>query len=376
MNRAVFLDRDGVINEALVRNSRPFSPRTVEEFVFCDGIATFLSESRKAGFLNIVFTNQPDIARGLMDLDALKAMHNLVRHDLSVDDILVCTHDDKDNCRCRKPKPGMLTDAAKKWNIDLGSSFVIGDQWKDMEAGKKAGCVSILIDFSYNKNVECDYRVANFRSALAVITGSNMGVVMDDYIKRFFAEVGQIARNIDFSAVERVIDHLVNLRERGGRLFFLGVGGGAGNAAHAVNDFRKIAGIEAYAPTDNVSELTARTNDHGWHTIFAEWLRTSRLNANDAVFVFSVGGGSKEKNISANIVEALEYASSVGAAILGIVGRDGGFTAKVADACVVIPTASPDTVTAHTESFQAVVWHLVVSHPRMKVAEMKWESVK
>ncbi|MFH1371008.1 MAG: sugar isomerase [Planctomycetota bacterium] len=199
---------------------------------------------------------------------------------------------------------------------------------------------------------------------------------MDDYIKKFLGEVGQIASSIDVSAVERVIDNLVNLRERSGRLFFLGIGGGAGNAAHAVNDFRKIAGIEAYAPTDNVSELTARANDNGWHTIFADWLKTSRLSANDAVFVFSVGGGNKEKNISTNIVEALEFAVGVGATILGIVGRDGGFTAKVADACIIVPTVSADTITPHTEAFQAVLWHLVVSHPRMKVAEMKWESVK
>lgn len=199
---------------------------------------------------------------------------------------------------------------------------------------------------------------------------------MDEFVSKFFSEVGQIAKSINYAAVEQLVDNLVNIRERQGRLFFLGVGGGAGNAAHAVNDFRKIAGIEAYAPTDNVSELTARTNDNGWNTVFADWLRTSRLNSNDAVFVLSVGGGSKEKNISANIVEALEYASQAGATILGIVGRDGGFTAKVADACVVIPTVSPENVTAHTESFQAVVWHLVVSHPRVKVAEMKWESVR
>jgi D-sedoheptulose 7-phosphate isomerase len=199
---------------------------------------------------------------------------------------------------------------------------------------------------------------------------------MDDYIKRFLAEVGQIARGIDSSAVEQLIDRLVSVRERAGRLFFLGVGGGAANATHAVNDFRKIAGIESYAPTDNVSELTARVNDHGWNTIFADWLRTSRLSANDAVFVFSVGGGSKEKNISVNIVKALEYAAGVGATILGIVGRDGGFTAKVADACVIVPTVSPDAVTAHTESFQMVLEHLLVSHPRIKAAEMKWESVK
>jgi D-sedoheptulose 7-phosphate isomerase len=270
----------------------------------------------------------------------------------------------------------MLTDAAGKWNIDLGGSFVIGDQWKDVQAGRNAGCVAILLDCPYNKNVECDHRAADLRSAYGIITHSKEEVTMDNYVSRYLNEVGRIACGIDSSAVEQTVEHLISVRERGGRLFFLGVGGGAGNAAHAVNDFRKIAGIEAYAPTDNVSELTARANDNGWHSIFADWLRTSRLNANDAVFVFSVGGGSKEKNISVNIVEALEYASGVGATILGIVGRDGGFTAAVADACIVVPTVSPDTVTAHTESFQAVVWHLLVSHPRIKVAEMKWESVK
>ncbi|GAI36708.1 unnamed protein product, partial [marine sediment metagenome] len=165
-------------------------------------------------------------------------------------------------------------------------------------------------------------------------------------------------------------------RDRKGRLFFIGVGGGAGNSTHAVSDFRKIAGIETYAPTDNVSELTARVNDDGWRTVFVNWLKVSNLNGNDGVFVFSVGGGNEEKNISPNIVDALKYAKSVGAKIFGIVGRDGGYTAKVADAFTIIPTVSSDTVTPHTESFQAVIWHLIVSHPKIKVAEMKWESIK
>jgi len=376
MNKAVFCDRDGVINQVILKDGKPFSPKTVKELVLNAGIADFLAETRKQGYLNIVFTNQPDIARGCMDSKNLQAMHDFLLKNLAIDDIYLCPHDDADNCLCRKPKPGMLIEAARKWEIDLNSSFVIGDQWKDVQAGKNAGCITILLDFPYNKNAECDYRSADLRSAFVFITHSKTGVAMDDFISKFFSEVGQIARNINYATVERLVDNLVSVRERQGRLFFLGVGGGAGNAAHAVNDFRKIAGIEAYAPTDNVSELTARTNDNGWHTVFTDWLRTSRLNSNDAVFVFSVGGGSKEKNISANIVEALEYASQAGATILGIVGRDGGFTAKTADACVVIPVVSPDNVTAHTESFQAVVWHLVVSHPRIKVAGMKWESVR
>jgi len=173
-----------------------------------------------------------------------------------------------------------------------------------------------------------------------------------------------------------MVDLLVALRERGGRLFFLGVGGGAGHASHAVNDFRKIAGIEAYTPTDNISELTARVNDDGWETVFVNWLKGSRLNGNDMVFVFSVGGGDLERNISANLVRALQYAKEVGATICGVVGRDGGYTAQVADACVIVPTVNQQTVTPHTEAFQAVIWHLLVSHPALRVAEMKWESVR
>ena len=199
---------------------------------------------------------------------------------------------------------------------------------------------------------------------------------MDSYIGRYVEEVKEIAGKIESSKIKLMIKLLQELREKNGRLFFLGVGGGAGNAAHAVNDFRKIAGIEAYTPTDNVSELTARVNDEGWRSVFVNWLKVSKLNSNDGVFVFSVGGGIEEKNISANIVDALRYAKEVEAKIFGIVGRDGGYTAKVADACIIIPIISSDTVTAHTESFQAVLWHLIVSHPKMKIAEMKWESVK
>jgi D-sedoheptulose 7-phosphate isomerase len=196
-----------------------------------------------------------------------------------------------------------------------------------------------------------------------------------DFIARYLAEAGRVAAAIDQGAVARVVDLLVQLRDGGGRLFILGVGGSAGNASHAVNDFRKIAGFEAYAPTDNVSELTARINDDGWDTSFAAWLKGSRLSSRDAVLVFSVGGGDAERGVSTNLVRALEHAKAAGARVVGIVGRDGGFTAKVADACVIVPTVSPDLVTAHAEAFQAVVWHCLVSHPRLKVAPMKWESM-
>src|SRR6188474_821211 len=189
-------------------------------------------------------------------------------------------------------------------------------------------------------------------------------------------EAKRIIDALDVAVIDRMAETLSALRAGGGRLFFLGVGGSAGNCSHAVNDFRKIVGIEAYAPTDNVSELTARTNDEGWETVFSTWLRTSRLSKNDAVFVFSVGGGDLERNISPNLVRALEYAKQVGASILGVVGRDGGYTAKVADAAVIVPTVNPANVTPHAEAFQGVIWHLLVSHPAVRAAQTKWESSK
>lgn len=194
------------------------------------------------------------------------------------------------------------------------------------------------------------------------------------YSEQHLREAIAILERLDTGSIERVVDLLAGVRREGGRLFFLGVGGSAGNCSHAVNDFRKIAGIESYAPTDNVSELTARTNDEGWATVFVEWLRTSRLVARDAVFVLSVGGGDLERNVSPNLVLALQHAKAVGARITGIVGRDGGYTAKVADACVIVPTVNPETVTPHSEAFQAVIWHLLVSHPGLKASQTKWES--
>ena len=196
-----------------------------------------------------------------------------------------------------------------------------------------------------------------------------------NYTSDYLAESHEILQRLDPNAIERLAELLLRVRERGGRIFFLGVGGGAAHASHAVNDFRKIAGFEAYAPTDNVAELTARINDDDWATSYSNWLRGSRLNHNDLVFVFSVGGGDAERNISINLVRALQYARQVGAAIGGIVGREGGYTAQVADACVLIPVVNKAHITPHTESFQAMVWHLLVSHPKLKAAEMKWESV-
>jgi D-sedoheptulose 7-phosphate isomerase len=196
------------------------------------------------------------------------------------------------------------------------------------------------------------------------------------FAKEFLAEVQQVTAHLDVAAIEKCADELARVRERGGRLFILGVGGSAGNAGHAVNDFRKICGFEAYAPTDNVSELTARTNDEGWATVFVEWLKGSRLSARDGLLIFSVGGGNLEKNVSPNLVTAIQLAKQVGASVIGLVGRDGGYTAKEATACVIVPTVNPTHVTPHSEAFQAVLWHLFVSHPKLKVAQTKWESTK
>ncbi len=194
--------------------------------------------------------------------------------------------------------------------------------------------------------------------------------------EQYFRDAGTILNAIDQTVIEKMVMLLLPLREQRGRLFFIGVGGSAGNCSHAVNDFRKIAGVEAYTPVDNMPELTARTNDEGWATVFVEWLRGSNLEKNDGVFVLSVGGGDREKNVSANIVHALDYAKQVGAKIFGIVGRDGGYTAKLADACVIIPPINPAMVTPHTEAFQGFIWHLIVTDPRMMRISNKWESLQ
>ena len=196
-----------------------------------------------------------------------------------------------------------------------------------------------------------------------------------DYIDGYLKEVLEITSKIDKSEIEKMINIILNVKKNEGRIFMLGVGGSAGNASHAVNDFRKIAGIECYTPTDNVSELTARVNDDGWDSSFVNWLKGSRLNSKDCIFIFSVGGGNLEKNVSVNIVNSLKFAKEMGCSIIGIVGKDGGYTAKVADACVIIPVVNPDTITPHSEAFQATIWHLLVTHPAIKVNEMKWESV-
>ena len=204
----------------------------------------------------------------------------------------------------------------------------------------------------------------------------NLKTMYQDYINSYFSEMKEIIEKIDRESIHKMIEILEEVRSNKGRLFILGVGGGASHASHAVNDFRKLAGIEAYTPVDNVSELTARVNDEGWESVFVRWLEISSLSAKDAVMVFSVGGGHQEKNISMNIVDALNFSKKAGAKIIGIVGRDGGYTKKMADACILVPVVNPETITPHTESFQAVIWHLIVSHPKFKTNKGKWESVR
>lgn len=416
--KAAFLDRDGVIN-AYVYNSEfgtVDSPSSPGEFTFCEGAAEAIADLNRLGFLTIVVSNQPGIAKGkytysLLDKVTAKMKEGVAQCGGRLDGIYYCLHHPeaaadelRARCDCRKPRPGLILRAAGDFSIDLDESIMIGDGITDIEAGIAAGTQTIFIgqakpyvlDAFQRHGVEPDSMARDLASAVETIKkettagmrarpeailnsgprNNRKGAEIMTYTDAYLEEAETIARSLDREQIEKMADHLIATRERGGRLFILGVGGGAGHASHAVCDFRKIAGMEAYAPTDNVSELTARTNDEGWESAFANWMKGSRLGARDLVMVFSVGGGDAERNISANLVSALKYARQVGAGICGIVGRNGGFTAQLADECVLVPVANPATVTPHTESFQAVIWHLLASHPRVKQSEMKWESVK
>ena len=393
---AVFFDRDGVLNEVHVEDGRPLSPRSPDELRIESDAPAAAARLRGAGLLLFAVTNQPDIARGYLDPSDLDAMMSSIAHAVRLDDYQVCPHDDGDECGCRKPRPGMLTTLARQWDVDLGRSFLIGDTVRDVDAGRSAGCTTILVRRPYNVETSADIVVDTLAEAADVILerlAPNGGGpphrgagAADDmasaalnggatHTARYLREAAEILSRIDQAAIETMARGLAALRADGGRLFFLGVGGSASNASHATNDFRKIAGFEAYAATDNVAELTARTNDDGWASTFVEYLRGCRLSARDAVFALSVGGGDAERNVSTNLVEAIRHARQVGARVFAIVGRDGGFAAAQADHCVVVPTVNPAAITPHTESFQAVVWHLLVSHPLLQRSAMKWESL-
>jgi len=413
MKRAVFLDRDGTIN-AMVYNPEfglVDSPQNPDEFRLLPGVGQAIRAINQAGLLAVVVSNQPGIAKGKCTPAVLEAItekmrRGLAEFDARLDAVYYCLHHPeaviesyRTRCDCRKPSPGLLKRASEERHIDLPGSYLVGDGATDVGAGQAVGATTLLLSsrkaYLYGElsrqGLEPNCIVGSLAEAVEAIkrfengdgakrdrargNSSNVAEVTSPYISQYLDEAVEILHQMDQTAIESMAHLLVQLRERRGRLFFLGVGGGAGHASHAVNDFRKIAGIEAYTPTDNVSELTARVNDDGWETTYVNWLRTSHLKADDMVFVFSVGGGDAERNISVNLVRALQYAKEVGATICGVVGRDGGFTAQVADRCVLIPVVNPETITPHTEAFQALVWHLLVSHPEVKTAEMKWESV-
>lgn len=415
MNRAVFLDRDGVINRYAynAESGTVDTPANPAEFQLLDGAAEAIAAFNRLGVPVIVVSNQPGIAKGKFTPQLLDAIEKEMRARLApagahIGAAYYCLHhpdavvaDYRSDCDCRKPKPGLILRAAQEHDIDLSASFLIGDDVSDILAGRAAGVATILLsphrctlceEFS-SRGAVPDLMVQNLQQAVTAVSETLSGdrrtlaasaridpCLLDPpgatYTHQYLREAIEIAAKIDVDQIERAADLLHAVRERGGRLFLLGVGGGAGHASHAACDFRKIAGIEAYSVTDNVSELTARVNDEGWDTSYRNWLRASRLGRNDMVFVFSVGGGDIEKNISANLVSALLYAREKGASIAGVVGRNGGATAQLADVCILVPVVNPKTVTPHTESFQALVWHLLVSHPALKAAEMKWESLR
>ena len=412
--RAVFLDRDGVINAHALHPEwgTVDSPANPDEFILLPEVAEAIAELNRLGLLVLVISNQPGVAKGklsptLLEAVTQKMIASLETQGAKLDGIYYCLHHPEASlpeyrvaCECRKPKPGLLVRAAQERNIDLSRSYIVGDGVTDVLAGRAAGTTTFFL--SSRKCYACneldrhgaipDFTVSSLSEAARLIAGIESGEMLagirpvegnrcglqangQGYVSQYIGEAIEILKRIDQRSIEHTVELLVQLRAGGGRLFLLGVGGGAGHASHAVCDFRTIAQIEAYTPSDNVSELTARVNDEGWETSYMNWLRGSRLKPTDLLFVFSVGGGDASRNISANLVRALQYAKEIGAGICGVVGRDGGFTAQVADACILIPVLNSATITPHTESFQALVWHLLVSHPALKATEMKWESV-
>lgn len=413
LRKGVFLDRDGVINSYAYNAEFGTidSPAHPGEFALAPGAAEAIAKLNEVGLFVAVVSNQPGLAKGrfspaLLDAVTEEMKRKVEQAGAHFDAVYYCLHHPEARieqyriaCDCRKPKPGLLYRAATEWGIDLGQSYIVGDGVVDVLAGKQAGVKTLFIGprkgyiFSEleRRNAWPNAIVNDLSEAADWICSAQNGrngrdknggrqpstsAALTNYTGQYLQEASEILRLLDQDSIENMADLLIGLRQREGRLFLLGVGGGAGHAGHAACDFRKIAGIEAYAPSDNVSELTARVNDEGWDTCYVNWLRCSRLRAKDMVLVFSVGGGDVTKNVSANLVHALEYAKQTGTTICGVVGRDGGFTHQVADVCSVIPTVNPATITPHTEAFQALVWHLLVSHPRLKASEMKWESMQ
>jgi len=387
----VLLDRDGVLNALVVDAEQgtidsPLHPSQVE---MLPGAAEALAALGRAGFTLRIVTNQPAAAKGKTTRENLEAVHRKVvelaeSRGAKIDSSHVCFHRHEDGCACRKPRAGLLEEALRAHGDRRPAvCWMAGDGVADIQAGaalglrtaflapRKSDVAAILGERGVAPSLWTD-GLAGFAEHLA---RGPAGAAKDEFARAFLDETVALVRALDPAHIDQLAEGLAAVRERGGRLFILGVGGSAGHAGHAVNDFRKLCGFEAYAPTDNVSELTARTNDEGWGTVFSEWLVGSRLGARDALLVFSVGGGNREKNVSANLVRAIDRARELGADVFGIVGRDGGHTARHATAAVVIPPLWPDRITPHTEGLCAVIWHLLVSHPRLQRNATKWESV-
>lgn len=381
MNKAVFLDRDGVINPLIynIETGEYESPHYPKDFSIYPYTLKSLQLLKSLGFVTIIISNQPSYAKGKTSLENIKAIENLLyvfaeENGRLINEYYYCYHHPQgiipeyaQKCRCRKPGTLFIEQAIKKYDLNTSACYLIGDQDTDIQCGKNINIKTIKI---YNKHSikKSDketphYTADDLYEAVIKIKAleQSRGIIMDTrtYTEQYLKETEQIVHSIDQDEIVNTIELLKHIRKNGGRLFILGVGGSAANASHAVNDFRKIAGIESYAPTDNVAELTARTNDEGWNTTFCKWLETSKLNSSDGLFIFSVGGGSPTTSL--NIKEAIDYAKEKKAKIAAIVSRDGGYALQKADACVLIPVVSPDRITPHAEGWQGVIGHLIVN---------------
>jgi len=368
MNKAVFFDRDGIVNKYVSP-----TPRNLNEFILNDSICQTMWKLRHLGYKIFIVTNQPDVTRGKIELKELYKINEYILTQLPVDKLYMCISAD-DNHPDRKPNPGMLYQAMRDYNIDLQQSFMVGDSWKDINAGDAAKCRTIYLQTKYNifagdLSIPPDKTIKSVTSIYKTIFESKY---TDNFLLKLYECLDKLFTQEGYSGIVRSLKQLQRTK---GRLFLLGVGGGAGNASHAVADFRKFLNIETYSVSDNVPTLTALTNDEGWDCSYYKFLEQSNLTDKDCVFVFSVGGGSESKNISVNIVNALLFAKLKGTTILGIVGKDGGYTKKVANHCIVVPTVEELIITPLVESMQSLLTHIIVTHPFLKKNEATWESI-
>lgn len=389
MNRAVFMDRDGVINPLVYnQNTGEYeSPHVLEDFSVYPWLIKSLRILNNFGFCIFVVSNQPSYAKGKTTLEKLQAIEKLLSDYVEENGCLInkyyyCYHHPKGivsgfsgPCDCRKPGTLFLEQAAKEFDLDLATCFFIGDQDTDIQCGKNAGMKTIKIHNKHSKaksgleapDIFADNLYDAAKMVINLLRKEGKTMHDKDYVAKYLQETSEIVDTINQNDIVNAIQTLRTIKNEGGRLFILGVGGSAANASHAVNDFRKLAGIETYAPTDNVSELTARVNDDGWHTTFNKWLETSRLNEKDGILIFSVGGGSQTTSL--NIKEAIDIALQRKSKIIAIVSRDGGYAKSKADACVLVPVVSDDRITPHAEGWQGVVWHLIVNAIALRECE-------